>query len=362
GCRHLRQGVPPLPRGHQARGRRPRPGDHRRGVPRPGGPLRLRQVDLAAHAGRPGGGHLRVHPHRRPRRHAHAPEGPGHRDGVPELRALPPHDGGREHGLRAQDRRGAEAADRRAGQRGGEDPRPRAVPRAPPEGPVRRPAPARRDGARDRPPAAGVLHGRAAVQPRRQAARLHPHADRLVAAPPGHHHRLRHPRPGRGHDDGRPGRCAQGRPAPAGRHPAQHVRPPGQPVRRRVHRLARDEPRPGGHGGRRPALRRRRHPGAARGVRRDRGPPLGHRRCPAGGPRGRRGGRRSQGGGGRRRGARRRRLRVRHLAHRRRVQGDHRPGRRPHAAGEGRGAAPRPAPDEPAPVRRGHRRAHRPAL
>ena len=32
-------------------------------------------------------------------------EGPRHRDGLPELRALPAHDGRREHGLRAQDRR-----------------------------------------------------------------------------------------------------------------------------------------------------------------------------------------------------------------------------------------------------------------
>ena len=39
------------------------------------------------------------------------------------------------------------------------------------EGPVRRPAPARRHGPRDRALAAGVLHGRAAVQPGRQAAR-----------------------------------------------------------------------------------------------------------------------------------------------------------------------------------------------
>ena len=40
-------------------------------------------------------------------------------------------------------------------------------------------------------------------------------------------HRLRHPRPGRGHDHGRPGRPAQRRPAPAGRQPAQPLRPAG---------------------------------------------------------------------------------------------------------------------------------------
>ena len=65
-------------------------------------------------------------PHRRPRRHARAPEGPRHRDGVPELRALPAHDGRRQHGLRAQDRGHAEGRDPQAGRGGGEDPRPRA--------------------------------------------------------------------------------------------------------------------------------------------------------------------------------------------------------------------------------------------
>ena len=74
--------------------------------------------------------------------------------------------------------------------------------------------------------------------------------DRGAAAPARHHHGLRHPRPGRGHDDGRPGRGPQGRPAPAGRHPAADVRPPEQRVRRRLHRLPADEPRRGRHRGR----------------------------------------------------------------------------------------------------------------
>ncbi len=81
------------------------------------------------------------------------------------------------------------------------------VPRPQAEGPLRRPAPARRDGPGDRPQAAGLPHGRAAVEPRRQAARPDPHPDRLAAAPPRRHHGLRHPRPDRGHDDGRPGRA-----------------------------------------------------------------------------------------------------------------------------------------------------------
>ena len=61
----------------------------------------------------------------------------------------------------------------------------------------------------------------------------------------GHHHRLRHPRPGRGHDHGRPRRPAQGRAAPAGRLPPQPLRPPRQHLRRRVHRLPGHEHRRG---------------------------------------------------------------------------------------------------------------------
>ena len=66
----------------------------------------------------------------------------------------------------------------------------------------------------------------------------------------GRHHRLRHPRPGRGHDDGRPGVRAQGRRPDAGRHPAQPLRQAGQRLRRRLHRLPGDEP-----GRRRPRAR-----------------------------------------------------------------------------------------------------------
>ncbi len=53
---------------------------------------------------------------------------------------------------------------------------------------------------------------------------------------------LRHARPDRGDDDGGPGGGPEGRLPPAGRHPAEPVRPPGQRVRRRVHRFTVDEP------------------------------------------------------------------------------------------------------------------------
>ena len=52
---------------------------------------------------------------------------------------------------------------------------------------------------------------------------------------------LRHARPGRGDDDGRPRRRHAQRRAPAGRDAAGPLRPPGQPLRRRFHRQPRDE-------------------------------------------------------------------------------------------------------------------------
>ena len=73
-----------------------------------------------------------------------------------------------------------------------------------PRAAVRRPAPARRDGPRHRAPAARVPVRRAAVQPRRQAARRDAHRDPRAAPAPGRDLDLRHARPGRGDDDGRP--------------------------------------------------------------------------------------------------------------------------------------------------------------
>ena len=65
------------------------------------GPVGLRQVD-AAPDGRRARGHLgRDGLDRRQGGQRPGAEGAEHRDGVPELRALPAHDGGREHGLLA---------------------------------------------------------------------------------------------------------------------------------------------------------------------------------------------------------------------------------------------------------------------
>ena len=46
------------------------------------------------------------------------PKNREHRDGLPELRSLPPHVGAREHGLRPEDRRHPEGRDQQARRRG----------------------------------------------------------------------------------------------------------------------------------------------------------------------------------------------------------------------------------------------------
>ncbi len=90
---------------------------------------------------------------------------------------------------------------------------------------LRRPAAARCDGPRDRARAGGVPDGRAALEPRRQAARADARGDRRPPARARRDDGLRDARPGRGDDDGGQGRGdAQGR-APAGRRPADPLRP-----------------------------------------------------------------------------------------------------------------------------------------
>ena len=80
------------------------------------------------------------------------------------------------------------------------------------------------------------------------------------------HDRLRHPRPDRGHDHGRPHRGDARRHRRADRHAAGTVRPAAQSVRGAIHRVARDE-RDGGNAahGRRANLGRGRRPALARG-------------------------------------------------------------------------------------------------
>ena len=123
-----------------------------------------------------------------------------------------------------------------------EDPRAHREPRPATRPAVGRPAPAGGDGSGDRAPAAGVLDGRAAVEPRCQAPGADARRGLQDPALAQRHHRLRDPRPDRGDDDGRSGRRAVAWLPAAGRHAAEPLRPPRQPVRRRLHRLAADEP------------------------------------------------------------------------------------------------------------------------
>ena len=132
-----------------------------------------------------------------------AAQGPRHRHGVPVLRALPDDDGAREHHLRHGKPRRAEGRSRpkRVARVAGAA-ADRAAARAQARPAVGRPAPARRHGpgAGARSPALPVR--RAAVQPRRQAARRDAHRDQEAAPEGRQDHGLRHPRPGRGDDAG----------------------------------------------------------------------------------------------------------------------------------------------------------------
>ena len=77
-------------------------GDQGRRVRDPRRAVRLRQVDRAAHDRGARGHHRGRAAYRRRRGERQGAEGPRHRDGVPELRALSAHERARQHGLRAQ--------------------------------------------------------------------------------------------------------------------------------------------------------------------------------------------------------------------------------------------------------------------
>ena len=110
---------------------------------------------------------------------------------------------------------------------------------------LRRAAAARRDGARDRAPATALPHGRAALEPRREAARPHARRDRAAPARARRDDALRDARPGRGDDDGRADRGDATRRAAAVRVTAGALRPPDQSVRRELPRQSVDEPAQG---------------------------------------------------------------------------------------------------------------------
>ncbi len=141
----------------------------------------------------------------------------------------------------------------RARAEGGRHPRPRAVSRPLSAAALGRTAAARRDGPGDRPRPAGLPVRRAAVEPRCEAARADAHRDQGAPPAPEDDVDLRDARPDRGDDDGRQDRRDARRRRRADRRPARSLRPSGQYVRRRIHRLAGDE-----HDSRRRARGRRR--------------------------------------------------------------------------------------------------------
>ena len=158
----------------------PRPHHRRRRVPGPARPSGCGKTTALRMVAGLESVDVGPHPDRRARRDRRAAEIPRRRDGVPVLRALSAHDGRREHRLSAEDpqacrgpsarRRCASAARQGAARRA-------ARPLSPPA--FGRPAPARGAGPRHGAPAERVPDGRAAVQPRRQAAR--PYALRAQA-------------------------------------------------------------------------------------------------------------------------------------------------------------------------------------
>ena len=211
---------------------------------------RVRQVDGAADDRRAGGDHRR-HDHRRPRGQRRPAQGPRHRDGLPELRALPAHDRAREPGVRPEDPQDAEGGDRPAGRRGGADPRHR------PSSSTASPSSSRAASASASPSAApscasppsSSSTSRSPTSTPSCACRCAPRSrssssgcktttvyvthDQVEAMTMGHRIAVMNERQD-----------------PAGRHAAGGLRAAGQPLRGQLHRHAADE-LPPGHAGRR---------------------------------------------------------------------------------------------------------------
>ena len=180
-------------------------------------------------------------PHRRQGRQPFAAARPRRRHGVPELRALSAHERLRQSRLRPAQQEGRGSRDQ-----GGDRPRrrharPARAVAAQAEAIVGRPAAARRARPLHRAQSAGVPVRRAAVEPRRQAARADAHRDQAAACEDSDHLGVRHPRPDRGDDARRPRRHHARRLCAADRHAARGLRKAGQQVRRRFHRRTRDE-------------------------------------------------------------------------------------------------------------------------
>ena len=219
------QGLTKDLQGRPARRRPRRPRDPRRRVHGARRPVGLRQVDAAADAGRDRRGQRRHDPHRR--RSDVTRLDPRKRDiaMVFQSYALYPHltvRGNLGFGLKLRGTDKAEIGrrvddvarilgldevlERKPGELSGGQRQRVAMGRAIVREPQR------------------VPDGRAALQPRREAARLDARAAQPAARAARRHDGLRHPRPGRGDDAGRPRRGAARRRAAAVRHAAGAVR------------------------------------------------------------------------------------------------------------------------------------------
>src|SRR5204863_7727052 len=95
--------------------------------------------------------------------------GPRYRDGLPELRPVPTHERVRQHRIRLEAAWHAKAGDRPPRDRGRGHARDRSAAQAKAQGALGWAAPTCRGGTSDRARAIGVPHGRAALQPRREA-------------------------------------------------------------------------------------------------------------------------------------------------------------------------------------------------
>ncbi|CAG9188319.1 putative Uncharacterized 50.6 kDa protein in the 5'region of gyrA and gyrB [Burkholderia vietnamiensis] len=200
-----------------------------------------RQDHAAARGGRPRTAVRRAHPARRPRvlrrRTAHRPARRTAlaRPRVPVVRAVAAPHRRRQRRLRAHaaPRGGCRTEAPRAGR--ARPARPRSSGRTLPASTVGRPAAARRDRARARLQPAGDPARRAAVEPRREAARgsagVAARTDRVARAVGA----VRDARPDRGDGDVRPHPAAAQRPHRAGRHAGRAVRRTALAVHGRIH-------------------------------------------------------------------------------------------------------------------------------
>ena len=150
-------------------------------------------------------------------------QGSRHRDGVPELRAVPAHVGVRQPRVRPAPTRRCKQRDRQARQERRRHARPRRSAEAKTARVVGRTTAARRARARDRARPEGFSVRRAAVEPRRGAARRHARRADQAASPARRDDDLRDARSGRSDDDGRSHLHHERRQGRADRQPARRL-------------------------------------------------------------------------------------------------------------------------------------------